>query len=89
MSAPSSEHSFIADWNAEAEGAGNCPTDYRRRALAIWPGLDRSRLNRTHGDPWKIARLVSHRTRMPFESIVALLMEAEPGPGSGVHARGW
>lgn len=82
MSDPWSENLFIADWNDGPEVPA-CPADYRRRALAIWPGLDRSRLNRTHGDPWKIARLVSHRTRMPFESIVALLM----GPDARPHPR--
>jgi hypothetical protein len=88
MSDPSPQYSFIADWNAEAEGPGDCPADYRRRALAIWPGLDRSRLSRTHGDPWKIARLVSHRTRMPFESIVALLMGPEARSRSGRQLQG-
>lgn len=43
------------------------------RALAIWPGLDRRALIRTHGDPVRIARLVTRRTALPEESIVAML----------------
>jgi hypothetical protein len=48
-------------------------TDFRARALAIWPGLDREKLRRTHGDPVRIARLVEHRTRLSLEAIVSLL----------------
>jgi hypothetical protein len=48
-------------------------TDYRARALTIWPGLDRDKLRRTQGDPVRIARLVEHRTRLPVEAIVSLL----------------
>jgi hypothetical protein len=47
--------------------------DFRARALAIWPGLDRQKLWRTRGDPVRIARLVEHRTRLPIEAIVSLL----------------
>jgi hypothetical protein len=47
--------------------------DFKARALAIWPGLDRDKLRRTHGDPVRIARLVEHRTRLPIEAIVSLL----------------
>jgi hypothetical protein len=47
--------------------------DFKARALAIWPGLDRQKLRRTHGDPVRIARLVEHRTRLPIEAIVSLL----------------
>jgi hypothetical protein len=43
------------------------------RALALWPGLDRRALLRTHGDPRRIARLVTRRTALPEESIVAML----------------
>jgi hypothetical protein len=48
-------------------------TDFRVRALAIWPGLDRQKLRRTRGDPIRIARLVEHRTRLSIEAIVSLL----------------
>ena len=44
------------------------------RALALWPGLDRGRLGRTHGDPRKVARLVARRTVLPEESILSLLL---------------
>lgn len=47
--------------------------DPRSRALAIWPGLDRRKLNRTRGDPHRIARLVEKRTALRRESILHLL----------------
>jgi len=46
---------------------------YSARALGLWPGLDRSRLTRTQGDPAKIARLVMRRTTLPFDNIVRVL----------------
>lgn len=48
--------------------------DARRRALALWPRLDRRKLTRTCGDPVRVARLVSKRTSMPVESILVLLV---------------
>lgn len=48
-------------------------TDPRSRALAIWPGLDRRKLTRTCGDPYRIACLVARRTALPIESILRLL----------------
>jgi hypothetical protein len=36
--------------------------------------LDRARLRRTNGDPWKIARLVQTRTSLALEDILLLLM---------------
>ena len=47
--------------------------DSRSRALAIWPGLDRRKLNRTCGDPHRVARLVETRTVLPRESILRML----------------
>jgi len=43
------------------------------RALALWPGLDRVALARTHGDPVRIARLVARRTALPETAIVEML----------------
>ncbi len=43
------------------------------RANDLWPRLDRSRLIRTHGDPRKIARLISRRTVLTEEAILLLL----------------
>ena len=43
----------------------------------MWPGLDRRRLRRTEGDPWKIARLVASRTSLSLEAIFFLLMGPE------------
>jgi len=47
--------------------------DCRERALALWPGLDRSKLRRTKGDPARIARLVERRTRLSYDDILSLL----------------
>ena len=44
-------------------------SDARARALAIWPRLDRRRLNRTCGDPARVARLVGRRTSLSPEAI--------------------
>lgn len=52
--------------------------DCRRRALLLWPRLDASRLARTRGDPWRIARLVAGRTPWPLEDIVAMITRSAP-----------
>jgi hypothetical protein len=44
-----------------------------RRALALWPRLDRAALRRCHQDPERIAALVERRTAMPREAIRSLL----------------
>jgi hypothetical protein len=46
----------------------------RRRALLLWPRLDRAGLARTAGDPRRVARLVARRSALPPEMIVAMLM---------------
>jgi hypothetical protein len=56
-----------------AATTGNATIDCRPRALMIWPGLDRDKLRRTHGDPVRVARLVEQRTRLPIEAIIGLL----------------
>ncbi len=68
------DHDFISDWNDGPTDPARAVSRYQRRALAIWPGLDHARLRRTHGDPWRIARLVATRTSLPVETIVALLV---------------
>jgi hypothetical protein len=50
---------------------------YSRRALALWPRLDREKLRRTRGDPRRIARLVSRRTTLSMETIVLILIAAD------------
>jgi hypothetical protein len=45
-----------------------------RRALAIWLRLDRRALTRCHSDPYRIVSLVAHRTTMPPEASVALVL---------------
>jgi hypothetical protein len=47
--------------------------DPRRRALAIWPRLDASKLARTCGEPERVARLVERRTSLSRKAIVQLL----------------
>jgi hypothetical protein len=47
---------------------------YERRAVALWPRLDREKLRRTRGDPVRIARLVSRRTTLSVETIVLMLL---------------
>jgi len=50
----------------------------RRQALLLWPRLDRHRLARTRGDPWRIARLVARRTPRSLDEIVAMLTSSTP-----------
>ena len=50
----------------------------RRQALLLWPRLDSSRLARTRGDPWRIARLVAERTPRSLDEIVAMLTSSTP-----------
>jgi hypothetical protein len=46
---------------------------FERRALALWPRLDRAALRRCHQDPERIAALVARRTSMPQEAIKSVL----------------
>lgn len=50
---------------------------YIRRARLLWPRLDVRRLRRTGGDPRRIARLVSRRSALPVDSILAMLLTAD------------
>jgi hypothetical protein len=73
MSCSNLDRAFIADWNDGPPAP--CPSpDYRRRALGLWPGLDRGRLHRTGNDPLRIARLVSRGTGESTETILVLLL---------------
>ena len=54
----------------EAPAAGNV----ERRALALWPRLDRAALRRCNQDPERIATLIARRTSMPPEAIRSVLM---------------
>ncbi len=78
MSSSTLRYAFIADWNDLPPVVSPDGAMYQRRALSIWPGLDRKRLRRTHGDPWKIAGLVAGRTSLTVEAILVLLMGPEP-----------
>ena len=41
--------------------------------LLLWPGIDRMRLTRTCGDPYRVARLIERRTVLSLEEILAML----------------
>ncbi len=59
---------------ARSGASGTCASDaLERRALAIWPRLDRSALRRCHSDAHRIAALVARRTTMPPEAILNVL----------------
>ena len=45
-----------------------------RRALALWPRLDRTALRLCHQDPARIAALVSRRTLLSPEAIKQMLL---------------
>jgi hypothetical protein len=47
--------------------------DYYGRALALWPRLEPARLGRVRRNPRRVAALVSRRTTLPVEVILALL----------------
>ena len=44
-----------------------------RRAMALWPRLDRAALRRCHSDARRIAALVARRTTMPPEAALNVL----------------
>jgi hypothetical protein len=44
-----------------------------RRALALWPRLDRAALRRCRNDARRIAALVARRTTMPPDAILNVL----------------
>ena len=46
---------------------------FERRALALWPRLDRAALRRCNQDQERIATLVARRTAMPREAIKSVL----------------
>jgi hypothetical protein len=45
----------------------------QRRALALWPRLDRKAVRRCGDDALCIVRVVSRRTSLPAEAILRLL----------------
>lgn len=53
------------------------PTSLERRALALWPRLDRQALRRCRHDPARIAALISRRTALPPETIRQVLLMPE------------
>ena len=58
-----------ADGSNRSEGQGAL----ERRALALWPRLDRAALRRCRNDARRIAALVARRTVMPPEAILNVL----------------
>ena len=49
-------------------------TALERRALALWPRLDKAALRRCRQDPSRIAELVARRTTLPPEAIRQVLL---------------
>jgi hypothetical protein len=49
-------------------------TALERRAIALWPRLDRAALRRCRQDPARIADLVARRTTLPPEAIRQVLL---------------
>lgn len=60
---------LVRDSSVRSEGIGAL----ERRALALWPRLDRAALRRCHSDAHRIAALVARRTTMPPEAIFNVL----------------
>jgi hypothetical protein len=52
-------------------------TALERRALALWPRLDRRALRRCRQDPERITELVARRTTLPPEAILQMLLMPE------------
>jgi hypothetical protein len=52
--------------------------DYYARAVALWPPLEYPKLGRVRRDPNLMAALISRRTTLPVEAILALLGVAAP-----------
>ncbi len=73
MTSQLAQYSFVADWNDRAVPEPRSSVDYARRALSVWPGLDRARLRRAQNDPMRIGRVVSSGTSLPIETILVLL----------------
>jgi hypothetical protein len=55
--------------SVRSEGQGSL----ERRALALWPRLDRAALRRCRNDARRIAALVARRTTMPPDAILNVL----------------
>jgi hypothetical protein len=57
----------------EQHGVG---TAIERRAVMLWPRLDRKALRSCRHDPRRIAALVSRRTSLSVDTILGMLLEA-------------
>jgi len=67
---PKGDQTMRTDRSTSADVA---VTDVRKRALSLWPGLDRRKLSRTGGCPSRVARLVARRTSMDLDTILGML----------------
>lgn len=54
---------------------GERETRIVRRALQLWPRLDRRKVLRTGGDPGRLSRLIARRTALPEAAIEAILTD--------------
>ena len=60
---------LVRGTSVRSEGTGAL----ERRAMALWPRLDRAALRRCRNDAHRIAALVARRTTMPPEAILNML----------------
>jgi hypothetical protein len=58
----------------------------RRRALLVWPRLDRAALRRCGSSATRVAALVGRRTSLPRETILGILLMPDV---TEVEARTW
>jgi hypothetical protein len=64
-------------WMDSLAPLSQAPTDYYARALAVWPRLDHPRSVRLRHDPHRVAAMISRRTNLPLDGILALIGAAE------------
>jgi hypothetical protein len=55
-------------------GLSSATAPVERRALALWPRLDRAALRRCRQDPARIAALIARRTALSPEAIKQVLL---------------
>ena len=46
----------------------------QRRALLVWPRLDRAALRRCGSNPARVAALVARRSSLPHDAILGILL---------------
>ncbi len=77
---PSSSIARSGGPKTASRGSRSAPDEscYVKRALLLWPRLERAKLRKVGEDPTRIAELVVRRTSQPFEAVLAMLMRQNP-----------